>query len=107
MHTAVDFLLRQCNFELVSEKPFRSNLAERLVETLVASCLERDDVACNTARFQCELDNTCLAQSELGCSRSDSNDAICHLKTRSIAATRPSVVASSASISSSIPAAFI
>src|SRR5690349_18893616 len=104
MHTAVDFLFRQCDFELTRKESLRANLTKWLVEFLVTCGLEGDDLALQSARLQRSCDNSRLPKRQLRRSRSDPDRAVLHSKARTTAETNPSIVDSFASASNSIPA---
>src|SRR5437868_3852328 len=107
MNAAVDFLFCERDLELVREQSFRADSAERLRDFLVAERFERDDLAADAAFLESTFHHSRLAKSELRCSSGNANDVFSHVNARSIASTKPSIVDSSASSLSSIPAARI
>src|SRR5437764_14728506 len=65
MHGAVDLVLRQRNLQLAGEQTLRADLVERLIELLVARCLESHDLGVNAAREKRGLDQSSLPKCEL------------------------------------------
>ena len=71
MHGAIDFALAQRDFELVGEKTFGADLRQRLIQVLVASGLERHQLRREAAIGERALDQSGLAQSQLGRARAE------------------------------------